>query len=75
MNGLTKMVEAIPYSVLAPIAILMALLPFFPMPHLVEKLTMLFRGTLKKPMDIFDLIMHGAPLALLLLKFVIDKRG
>lgn len=72
---MTKMFQAIPYSVLVPIAILMALLPFFPMPHLVEKLTMLFRGTLKKPMDIFDLIFHSAPLVILLIKFLTEKRG
>jgi hypothetical protein len=75
MNGLTKVLQAIPYSVLVPIAILMALMPFFPLPHLVEKLSMLFRGTLKRPLDIFDLIFHSVPLIILLLKFLTDKRG
>jgi hypothetical protein len=31
---------------------------------------MLAAGTLVKPLDIFDLLMHGAPLALLALKLL-----
>ncbi len=42
--------------------------PMGPEPHLVEKLRMLGQGTLKKPLDIFDLLMHAAPLALIALK-------
>jgi hypothetical protein len=30
---------------------------------------MLAAGTLAKPIDIFDLFLHGSPVALLLLKF------
>ncbi|MDH5677363.1 MAG: hypothetical protein OEZ55_05465 [Nitrospinota bacterium] len=61
-----------PYATLAPIAILLALLPFAPQPHLVEKLIMLKNGTLAKPIDIFDLLMHGTPLALLMAKAARD---
>ena len=43
----------------------MALAPFVPEPHLVEKLRMLGQGTLSRPLDIFDLVMHATPLVLL----------
>jgi hypothetical protein len=33
-----------------------------------EKLKMLAAGTLVKPLDVFDLLMHGAPVALLAAK-------
>jgi hypothetical protein len=42
--------------------------PFTPEPHLVEKLRMLAQGQLVKPLDMFDLALHGAPLVLLVLK-------
>lgn len=45
----------------------LGLAPFNP-PHLWEKLTMLFQGRLKKPIDWFDLFLHGAPWAVLILK-------
>jgi hypothetical protein len=65
-----KWLDRIPLSLLAPAAILLALAPFTPEPHLWEKLKMLAAGTLVKPLDIFDLLMHGAPLALLALKLL-----
>lgn len=68
------MLDAIPYSVLVPVAIALALAPFYPKPHLLEKLQMLFAGDLRRPLDIFDLFLHGAPLALLAAK-VLFQRG
>jgi len=63
-----KWLEKIPYTVLVPLALLLALLPFSPEPHLWEKLKMLSAGTLVRPIDIFDLLLHGTPLLVLLLK-------
>ncbi len=60
--------DRIPLTLLLPLAVLLALAPFTPEPHLVEKLGMLYEGTLSRPVDIFDLFMHGAPLLLLVLK-------
>lgn len=60
--------DRIPMSVLLPVAVLLALAPFAPEPHLWEKLKMLANGTLSRPIDIFDLLMHGAPLVVLVLK-------
>jgi hypothetical protein len=65
-----KWLDRIPDSLLLPLAVLMALAPFSPEPHLWEKLKMLAAGTLVRPIDIFDLFMHGAPLLLLALKLL-----
>jgi hypothetical protein len=53
------------YKYLVPLALLLGLAPFRPMPHLTEKLQMLLAGSLTRPLDIFDLIWHSWPLALL----------
>jgi hypothetical protein len=59
--------EKIPYALLIVIAIVMAVVPFG-QSHLVEKTRMLLSGTLKRPLDWFDLLMHSAPLILLAIK-------
>lgn len=64
--------DAIPYSLLVPLAVALALAPLAPMPHLMEKLIMLKEGTLSRPLDIFDLVMHAAPLLLLAAKLARD---
>ncbi len=48
----------------------LAMAPMQPEPHLVEKIRMLSAGTLVKPIDIFDLLMHSAPLVLIAIKAV-----
>jgi hypothetical protein len=45
----------------------LGLAPFTP-PHIVEKLGMLFQGKLVKPIDWFDLFLHGAPWLFLIVK-------
>jgi hypothetical protein len=65
-----KWLDRIPLTVLLPLAVVMALMPFVPEPHLWEKLKMLAAGTLVKPIDIFDLFLHGTPLLLLVLKLL-----
>lgn len=56
-------------SLLIP-AVLLGLAPFAPEPHLLEKLRMLSEGGLHKPLDIFDLLLHGTPALLVLVKLV-----
>jgi hypothetical protein len=65
--------EKIPYSLLIPLAVVMALAPFFPKPHLWEKLQMLVAGQLRRPLDIFDLAFHAAPLLLLAVKYLTSR--
>ncbi len=55
------LLDQIPLNIAILAALTLGLAPFFPEPHLVEKLRMLFAGTLTRPMDIFDLLMHAAP--------------
>ncbi|MGD8910486.1 MAG: RND transporter [Chromatiales bacterium] len=66
--------DRIPLQMIALPAVLLALAPFFPEPHLWQKLKMLAAGTLHKPLDIFDLFLHGAPLILLVIKLVRGER-
>ena len=62
------LIERIPYPILILAAILMLLAPFYPIPHVWEKLIMLKEGTLEKPTDIFDLVFHLAPTIVLFIK-------
>ena len=66
MNWLDK----IPFPMLVMIALMLGLAPFVPEPHVWEKLKMLADGSLAKPIDIFDLLMHGTPWVLLGLKSI-----
>jgi hypothetical protein len=65
--------KAVPWTFLLPVAILLALTPFKPEPHLVEKLRMLVNGQLARPVDIFDLFMHGGPILLAFVKFFLER--
>ena len=60
--------DKLPWELLIIGSLLLGLAPFYPEPHLVEKIRMLFQGTLSRPIDIFDLLMHSALPLLLLLK-------
>lgn len=56
------------YKILIPLVLILGFAPFFPQPHIVEKLRMLANGTLKRPLDIFDLCWHAWPFVLLFYK-------
>ncbi|GAB4262086.1 MAG: hypothetical protein Kow0013_07230 [Pararhodobacter sp.] len=62
--------DQIPLNILIIAALLLGLAPFTPEPHLWEKLKMLAAGTLTRPIDIFDLLMHATPVVLLVLKLI-----
>lgn len=64
------LLDKIPLLPLAIAAVMLALAPVRPQPHLWEKLNMLLQGALSKPIDIFDLFLHSGLLLLLLLKLV-----
>jgi hypothetical protein len=59
----------IPWSLVIIACLTLGLAPFNP-PHVWEKLRMLFSGTLSRPIDWFDLFLHGTPWILLLLKII-----
>lgn len=60
--------DRLPWIWLLLLAGWMAIAPITPEPHLVEKLRLLAHGALVRPLDIFDLVMHAAPLVLVALK-------
>ena len=64
MNWLDKL----PLGMLVIIAATLGLAPFLPEPHVWEKLKMLFGGELSRPIDVFDLLLHGAPWVVLFAK-------
>ena len=64
--------DQIPWNLAIIAALTLGLAPFFPEPHIWEKLKMLVAGDLAKPIDIFDLVLHAAPWLLLLLKVLRD---
>lgn len=57
--------DRFPLALLIAIALWLAVAPVVPEPHLIEKLRMLSQGTLTKPLDVFDLLLHSVPLVLL----------
>jgi len=63
-----KIIDAIPLPHFIVLSLFLGLAPFFPEPHLVEKIRMLMDGSLHKPLDMFDLILHGTPWVLLVVK-------
>lgn len=65
--------DKIPLHMIALPAAFLALAPFVPEPHLLEKLKMLADGTLQRPLDIFDLVFHGSGLILLAIKLMRGK--
>lgn len=63
-----KFVSRLPWLLVIALCLTLGLAPFQPEPHLLEKLRMLYSGTLVEALDIFDLLLHAFPWALLLIK-------
>jgi len=63
-----RWIDRIPLGLLVVIAVILGIAPMNAEPHLVEKSRMLLDGTLVKPIDIFDLLMHATPSVLLLIR-------
>lgn len=68
MKALLEKFDRVPLGIFLAIALTLGLAPFVPEPHVWEKLKMLFAGELSRPIDIFDLFLHGVPWLLLGLK-------
>lgn len=60
--------DRIPLSFILIACMTLGLAPFIPEPHIWEKLKMLADGSLRKPIDVFDLFWHAWPFLLLLAK-------
>ncbi len=74
MQKIGELIDKIPLQMLIVMTIFLGLAPYLPFmvdaPHLFTKLNMLMSGTLSKPIDIFDLLMHGTPAVLLAVRVV-----
>lgn len=73
-----SLLDRIPLHIALIVALTLGLAPFTPEPHVWEKLRMLAGGTLTRPIDIFDLALHGVPWLLLaakLLRMAARPRG
>jgi hypothetical protein len=74
---LISFLHRIPWTLVILLCLTLGLAPFRP-PHVVEKLQMLFHDELRRPLDWFDLLLHGAPWLLLLAKVVVpllERKG
>ena len=63
-----KFIESLSLPMIVLLCLTLGLAPFAPEPHLVEKLRMLSNGELRRPIDIFDLLLHATPWVILLIK-------
>ncbi|MGD9784533.1 MAG: hypothetical protein AB7E80_02145 [Hyphomicrobiaceae bacterium] len=70
-----ELIDRIPWSLAILAALTLGLAPFFPEPHIWEKLKMLAKGTLTRPIDIFDLAFHAVPWVLVMAKAVRSMLG
>lgn len=61
----------VPWSLIIFACLTLGLAPFSP-PHIWEKLQMLMKGQLIRPIDWFDFVLHGTPWVLLFAKGVVS---
>jgi hypothetical protein len=69
-----RWIDRIPKWLLVVVGIYLAGAPFVPEPHLTEKWRMLLDGTLSKPIDIFDFLLHTMPMVVLAIRLVRDAQ-
>lgn len=74
MDRVLKLLEQTPWALLAIVALLLAIVPIGES-HLLQKWRMLYSGTLRRPLDWFDLLLHTAPIALLAVKGFLALRS
>jgi hypothetical protein len=69
-----RLLAQIPWDLLIIACLTLGLAPFAP-PHIWEKLQMLAKGELTRFIDWFDLVLHGTPWVLLILKGIYALKG
>lgn len=70
-----EFLDRIPWSIAIVGVLTLGLAPFVPEPHIWEKLKMLAKGTLTRPIDIFDMMFHAVPWLLLVAKAIRASLG
>jgi len=71
---MAEYLRQIPWFVVILACLTLGLAPFTP-PHIWEKLRMLSQGKLVRPIDWFDLFLHGAPWLILIAKSIVTVLG
>ncbi len=66
-----KLIDSITLPIFIVLCLTLGMAPFLPEPHLVEKIRLLSTGELNRMIDIFDLLLHGMPWVLLLMKLAL----
>lgn len=74
IDAILKMLDSLPVGILLAACLTLGLAPFNP-PHLWEKVQMLIKGQLLRPLDWFDLLLHGTPWLLLIAKLAVMAKG
>jgi len=69
-----RWISHISWPVVILLCLTLGLAPFYP-PHILEKLQMLMKGRLVRPIDWFDLLLHAAPWVLLVLKGIMSLKN
>jgi hypothetical protein len=69
-----QFIDNLSWGAVIIIVLTLGLAPYKP-PHFFEKLQMLFRGTLVRPIDWFDFVMHGSAWAILVLKIAYSLKA
>ncbi|HMK50491.1 MAG TPA: hypothetical protein VK435_10590 [Thermodesulfovibrionales bacterium] len=68
-----KYISQLSWSVIILLCLTLGLAPFNP-PHIWEKIQMLIKGRLVRPIDWFDLLLHSIPWFLLIMKGIYSIR-
>jgi hypothetical protein len=69
-----QFLNKLPWGIIIILCMTLGLAPYKP-PHIVEKVTMLMQGKLVRPIDWFDLLLHGTPWVLLILKLMFGRKA
>lgn len=75
ISTIRRMLDQVSYPILILLCLTLGLSPFFPEPHIWEKLKMLAAGDLVRPLDIFDLLFHALPWLALGAKAALGSRA
>ena len=70
-----KVFDAVSWPVVLLLVLGLGLAPFWPEPHLWQKLKLLVAGDLVRPLDVFDLALHAAPWLFLAGKLIYSARN
>ncbi len=74
MEQFLVFIKNIQWSFIILFCLTLGLAPYAP-PHIFEKISMLIKGTLKRPIDWFDLVFHSIPWILLIIKFLVSLKN